>query len=104
MGENRRYPTQPTWHPIMAAREFEAGRWMMVDQVERPYGLIEIIRRGDEVGYRLTSAEKLPSDRQVLGYFRTLRASAAAAHRHYIRSSSPANANPFEGHRGTIPG
>lgn len=75
---------RPAWHPIMAAREPEPGVWYMVDTMEKCYGIIRIIRRGGEVGYRAVTWAPEPADRKLIGYYRTLRAATAAAHMQFI--------------------
>lgn len=32
------------WHPLLAAQEKRAGRWIMVDPMNREYGTIELVR------------------------------------------------------------
>lgn len=55
---------RPKWHPILACEEYQPGQWVMLDQYRRPYAMIDIIRRGDEVGYRVTTwSRSLPPDR-----------------------------------------
>jgi hypothetical protein len=56
----------------------------MMAQVERCYGTIQIVRRGADVGYRVDG-----EDGQLLGYYRTLRASTKAAHTTYIAGHGP---------------
>lgn len=73
----------------MSAREYEPGRWVMFDSFEKPYALIDIIRRGDEVGYRVTTWKQEPAERKVLGYFTTLAASASSAHGQWINRGVP---------------
>ncbi|TQL46661.1 hypothetical protein FB562_2185 [Homoserinimonas aerilata] len=72
------------WHPLLAAREVEPGLWYMIDSTEQCYGVIRIIRRGDEVGYRVTSWAQEASERQLIGYYRTLKGSCEAAHRRFV--------------------
>lgn len=102
MGENKRYPSRPDWHPILAAQEYEPGQWVMLDTLERPYAMIDFIRRGEELGYRVTTWEQVSADREIIGYYRTLRAAASAGHRRYIATRGPHNRHPLEGHVGTI--
>ncbi len=72
------------WHPIMAAVEVEPAVWVMFAQYQRPYGVIRLVKRGNEIGYRAdTWAEQLER-REVVGYFRTLRAAAMAIHQRYL--------------------
>jgi hypothetical protein len=64
----------------MQAQEYEPGRWVIFDLHERPFGMIDFIRRGDEVGYRATLWAQEPEKRELIGYYRNLRAAAAAIH------------------------
>ncbi|HOY80933.1 MAG TPA: hypothetical protein PK282_00775 [Rhodoglobus sp.] len=77
--------TIPTWHPQLAAVEKPAGTWYMLAQYGRCYGVITLIRRGDELGYRLDTWAIAPADRQPVGYYLTLRAAAEAAHARFLR-------------------
>ncbi len=91
--------TNKKWHPIMQAREYEAGKWVMFDSLEHPYALIDIVRRGDEVGYKVTTWKQDPASRKLIGYFKTLAASADKAHSLWIDRGVPhgaANARPDE--------
>lgn len=76
---------KPGWEPMLAAIEFEPGHWRMVAQYDRSYGEIRIVRRGGEVGYRATDGSG-----ELVGYFRSLRASAKAIHVRYIAGHSRA--------------
>ncbi len=78
------------WHPVLAAREVEPGHWVMVDPHERPYGDIRFLRRGSELGYRAVTWAPESSARELIGYYRTLRAAATAAHALFVRSHVPA--------------
>jgi len=78
------------WHPILAAHEPTAGRWELRDQYDRCYGVVIILRRGDEVGYRAESGTG-----ELIGYFTTLRAACQEVHLRFIRSHGPA---PFAGY------
>jgi hypothetical protein len=51
----------------------------MVARSDRIYGDIRIVRRGTEVGYKATDG-----DGNLVGYYRTLRASAKAIHVKYV--------------------
>jgi hypothetical protein len=65
----------------------------MVAQYDRVYGEIRIVRRGGEVGYKATDAEG-----DLVGYFRTLRASARAIHVAYVAGHSrPGGINGYDG-------
>ncbi|MCU1441150.1 MAG: hypothetical protein JWP85_2147 [Rhodoglobus sp.] len=65
------------WHPIMDAQEYEPGRWVIFDVRERPYALVDFVRRGPELGYRATRWAQ-DGDGALIGYYRTLRAACAA--------------------------
>jgi hypothetical protein len=66
------------WHPIMQAHEYEPGRWVMLDSYQKPYGLVEFVRRGGELGYRARRWAQESKDQTVIGYYRNLRAAASA--------------------------
>ena len=69
------------WHPVLAAVETEAGTWFMVDEGRRRcYGVIRLLRIKGEAGYRAVTWAENPNDRQLIGYYRTLRAACAATH------------------------
>lgn len=87
------------WHPILQAREYQPGRWVMEDTLGRPYALIDIIRRGDEVGYKVTAWKQDAGP--VLGYFTNLAASAAHAHERWINRGVPSGS---ANHTGNWPG
>lgn len=72
------------WHPILATREFEAGHWEMVGQWEQVYGVIRLLEANGERGYRAVTWAERSEDRELIGYYRTLRAATMAAHRHFI--------------------
>lgn len=78
------------WHPILAAYEPTAGRWELRDQYDRCYGVVVILRRGDEVGYRATDGRG-----ELIGYFTALRTACQHVHQRYVRSHGPA---PFAGY------
>jgi hypothetical protein len=79
----------PNWHPLLALEEQTAGHWHMIDSEQRCYGVITIIRRGSEVGYRATNWVDDETERDLIGYFRTLKGAAEATHQHFIRSHAP---------------
>ncbi len=72
------------WHPILAAVETTAGEWLMVPQDGDPYAVIRILTRGDETGYRAVTWAATSEDRKLIGYYRTLRGAAFAAHSRWI--------------------
>ena len=55
----------------------------MVDPYDRPYGLLQLVRRGAELGYRADRRMKDDST-HLVGYYRTLRAAASATHRSFV--------------------
>jgi hypothetical protein len=79
----------------MSAREFTPGEWVMVDQWDHPYGVVKLVRRGGELGYR---ADRRPNDTDdtavLVGYFTNLRAACKAVHMAYVRVHSGAPVNP----------
>ena len=89
---------RPEWHPLLACEEYQPGRWVMLDQYRQPYAMVDILRRGDEVGYRVTNWAQRSTDRKVLGYFTNLRAAAAKGHREFLAGHTKRNAHPLSGH------
>lgn len=98
MGMNKRYPSTPAWHPILDAQEYQPGRWVTYDAYNNPFALIDFIRRGPELGYRVNEWAQNSADQKTIGYYTTLRAAVAAAHQRYIRTRSVPNPHPLEGH------
>lgn len=83
----RRHSAAPlTWHPILAAVEQRPGVWHMVAQYENTYGVVELVRRGPELGYKATTWSELPGDRELVGYYRKLTAACEAVHRRFLDS------------------
>lgn len=74
------------WHPILAAVEVEAGVWHMVAQYDRVYAVVRMLELGGERGYRAVTWAPESRDRELIGYYRTLRAACAAAHERFVRS------------------
>jgi hypothetical protein len=74
------------WHPILAAVEQGPGEWGMTAQYERPYAIVRLLRVGGELGYRTVTYAERSEDRELIGYFRTLRAATYWAHRHWLRT------------------
>lgn len=72
------------WHPLMAAVETEPGVWYMVGSTGKCRGVIRLLRRGDELGYRAVTWAPESADRQLIGYYRTLRAACEATHQRFI--------------------
>jgi hypothetical protein len=74
-----------TWPPILSAVESEPGGWVLNAQTG-PYALVRLLQVGGESGYRVVTHTE---PRELVGYYRTLRAACAAAHTAYLRSHSP---------------
>lgn len=72
------------WHPVLAAVEQRPGEWWMLDQYERRYAIVRLLEIDGQWGYRAVTGE--PSDRRLIGYYRTLRAACEAAHLAFVRS------------------
>lgn len=73
------------WHPILCAVEVEPGEWHMVSTVDGTrYGIIRLLEVAGERGYRVVTGDDDRSRRRLIGYYRTLRAAALAAHRRWI--------------------
>lgn len=81
---------EPKWHPILACEEYQPGRWVMLDQYRRPYAMIDLVRRGEEIGYRVTTPEQQPSGRELIGHYRNLRAAARYGHLHFLAAHTAA--------------
>lgn len=77
------------WHPILAAHEYAAGEWIMVDPSAKPYAVVRALEVGGERGYRAVSWAEGSEDRQLIGYWRTLRAACEGAHRAYVARHGP---------------
>lgn len=84
------------WHPIMAAVEDEPGAWVMVDPTGKRYAIVRLLRCGDELGYRAVTWAERSEDRQLVGYYRNLRAATMAAHMHFIAAHGVSG--PVNGH------
>jgi hypothetical protein len=81
----------PVWHPVLAAVEGEPGHWLMLDQFGISYGDVQLVRRGSEIGYRGRAG-----DGEVIGYYRTLRATTKAVHMKFVRKHTGAPVDPYE--------
>jgi hypothetical protein len=77
------------WHPLLAAVEGPAGTWTMRAPDGAPYGVIRALELGGERGYRAVTWAVESRDRQLIGYYRTLRAAAMATHRRYLAGHGP---------------
>jgi hypothetical protein len=84
--ERARSGYSSTWHPILAAQEIEPGHWNMLAQYGECYGVIRMLRIDDELGYRAVTWAPQSQDRELIGYFTTLRAAAYATHMRFVRS------------------
>ena len=80
-----------TWHPIMNIREGPVGTWSMIGPLNEPYATIVLVRRGAELGYRVTNVEG-----GLVGYFRTLMAASKAGHVWFTSTRGPTGM-PFIG-------
>jgi hypothetical protein len=78
-----------TWQPILNAVETSVGTWTMIGPLEQPYALIKTVRRGDELGYRVTTITDDGDMPRLLGYYRTLVASTKAAHQWFTSTRGP---------------
>lgn len=56
----------------------------MLDGFDQPHALIEFVKHGPEVGHKTVTWAPGAADRQLIGYYLTLRAAARAAHMRYI--------------------
>lgn len=77
------------WHPIMAARETEPGTWYMVAQYERCYGIIRLLTHDGQFTYRVVTWAPESADRELIGYFGSLREACSAAHRRFLSQGVP---------------
>jgi hypothetical protein len=75
-----------TWHPILATREPSPGVWQMVDDLEHHYALIRLVRRGDELGYRVDRTDAAGSVTGLVGFYTTLMTATYEAHMAFVRS------------------
>ena len=73
-----------TWHPIMNISEGPVGSWAMIGPLDKPYATITLVRRGDEIGYRVVNIDGI-----TVGYFLTLKAAADAAHSWFTSTRGP---------------
>jgi hypothetical protein len=79
-----RVPSGQRWHPLLAAVEAEPGHWFMVTPDGKRYGIIRMLEIGGERGYRAVTWAERSADRQLIGYYRTLKRAAEATHRRYL--------------------
>jgi hypothetical protein len=74
------------WHPILATREIEPGRWYLIDGLGKPYGQVRLVKRGDQVGYRADRCDEHGSVTELVGYYRALKPATVAVHSAFLRS------------------
>lgn len=79
---------------MQAAIEAEPGVWYMVDSRDECYGIIRFLTIGGEGGYRVVTWARTSRERQLIGYFTSLRAAAAAAHARFLREHGHATSLP----------
>ena len=72
-----------TWHPILEAEEPTPGRWVLHDWIGREYAAMQLVRRGNQIGYRAEA------DGAIVGCYRTLRAACFEAHMAHVNASGP---------------
>jgi len=89
------------WHPLLAAVEGPVGTWVMTAPDGARYGIIRQLELGGERGYRAVTWAEASHERQLVGYYRTLRAAAMAAHRRYLASHGPRQYGSGHGSRQT---
>lgn len=73
------------WHAILSAVEVEPGQWELVAQTGS-YGVVRLLTIGGVLGYRVVT---FTEPRELVGYYRTLKAACAAAHTAYLRTHGP---------------
>jgi hypothetical protein len=59
-----------------------------------PYGVIRLLELGGERGYRAVTWAKRSADRRLVGYYRSLRVAAMAAHRRHLADRSATARRP----------
>jgi hypothetical protein len=89
------------WHPLLAAVEGPVGTWVMTAPDGARYGIIRQLELGGERGYRAVTWAEASHERQLIGYYRTLRAAAMATHRRYLASHGPRQYGSGHGSRQT---
>ncbi len=72
------------WHPILAATEVDVGTWVMRSGDGVRYGIVRALELGGQRGYRAVTWAERSEDRQLIGYFTSLRAATMAAHRRWL--------------------
>jgi len=82
------------WHPMNSAVEVEPGEWWLVAQYGDRYAIVRLLEIGGERGYRVVTGEADPSERRLVGYFRSLRAATERGHKNWLaRQSRPGGIN-----------
>ena len=83
-----------SWHPVIAAVEVEPGQWHMVTPTDQRYAVILLLEIRGERGYRVVTWANDSAKRELVGYYRSLRAASFAAHERYLRTlGNPGPAN-----------
>lgn len=77
------------WHPLLAAHEYAAGEWIMIDPLARPYAVVRLIEISGERGYRAVTWAERSDDRELIGYRRSLRGACELAHSAFLRRHGP---------------
>jgi len=91
------------WHPILAAHEYAAGEWIMVDPSAKPYAVVRALEISGERGYRAVTWAERSDERRLLGYRTTLRAACELAHRAHLASHGPGEFAGYPAHDKTPP-
>jgi hypothetical protein len=78
------------WHPILAADEIEPGTWLMRGPLDEPYAVVRAVEIRSDRGYRSVTYAPESADRELIGYYRTLRAATKGAHVWWVATRSPA--------------
>jgi hypothetical protein len=78
--------TYRLWHPLFAAVEVEPGVWHMVASTGETYGVVRLIEVAGERGYRAVTWAERSEDRQLIGYFRTLKVAVERTHQRWLAS------------------
>jgi hypothetical protein len=74
-----------TWRAILSTVEHEPGVWVLIAQTG-PYAVVRLLRVGGVLGYWVVTFEQ---PRELIGYYRTLKAACAAAHTAYLHTHGP---------------
>lgn len=72
------------WSPILNAHESPPGTWRMLGPLGNPYATITFVRRGPELGYRVSLM-----DGSTHGYYTSLTAACKAAHTWFTSTRGP---------------